>query len=90
MELPQLLNRIHRLRRLELSAISRRPKRQYVGFVRGDRRSIYVNVFPDVSDLMEDWETEPAIVCDGGAQFFGAEFDLESCAFTHVAHYARF
>lgn len=61
-------------------------KRQYVGIVRGGRRSIYVNVFPDHPVATPEWTTDPVIVCDGGAQFFGAEFDLASGQFTHVAY----
>jgi hypothetical protein len=61
-------------------------KRQYVGIIRGDRRSIYVNFFTYHPVATPDWTTEPVVVCDGGAQFFGAEFDMSSRQFTHVAY----
>ena len=61
-------------------------KRQYLGLLRGEKRAIYVNIFPYHPVATADWATEPVIVCDGGASFFGAEFDVVSRQFTHVAY----
>jgi hypothetical protein len=63
-------------------------QRQYVGIVRGGRRFIYGNFFPRRSDEggpMPDWRTTPVQVCDGGPVFFGAEYDVGSRRFTHLA-----
>jgi hypothetical protein len=57
-------------------------QRQYIGIVRGGRRSIYGNFFPRetarVGDDAQRWRREPVLVCDGGPVFFGAEYDFES------------
>lgn len=61
-------------------------KRQYAGVVRGGHRSIYVNFFTYYPVGMDDWKTEPVVVCDGGSNFFGAEFDVASRQFTYLAY----
>jgi hypothetical protein len=60
-------------------------RRQYVGLVRAGHRLIYGNYFR--SDLGDEqhWRTEPVIACDGGALFFGVEYDVDARRFTHVA-----
>ena len=65
-------------------------RRQYVGIVRGGRRFIYGNFFPRSSDAVSalmrpDWRTQPTSICDGGAIFFGAEYDVEAGRFTQIA-----
>jgi hypothetical protein len=65
-------------------------RRQYVGLVRGGRRFIYGNFFPRrdavaVAFPIPDWRTEPSQICDGGAVFFGAEYDVEAGGFTQIA-----
>jgi len=65
-------------------------QRQYVGIVRGGRRFIYGNFFPRPRDVVSglgtsDWRTRPASICDGGAIFFGAEYDVEAGRFTQLA-----
>jgi hypothetical protein len=49
--------------------------RQYVGFKRGEHKFIYLNAFPKPQD--ERWKTAAVLVCDGGAAFYGAEYDVE-------------
>lgn len=61
-------------------------KRQYVGVLRGNRRSIYANFLIYHLTGMDDWATDPVVVCDGGAKFFGAEFDVALRQFVHVAY----
>lgn len=59
-------------------------RRQYVGLVRDGRRYIYGNFFPKDPGTTE-WLREPVLVCDGGADFFGVEYDVERGEFTHLA-----
>jgi hypothetical protein len=67
--------------------------RQYVGVIANGRKIIYINAIPisdaedqemDPEDRMQ-WKKEPAIVCDGGPEFWGAEFDLVAKEFLHLA-----
>ncbi|HEX4736955.1 MAG TPA: hypothetical protein VH331_05275 [Allosphingosinicella sp.] len=61
-------------------------RRQYVGLIRHGRRFIYGNFFPERdSEEFRNWKTEPALICDGGPSFFGAEYDPNSGRFTHFA-----
>lgn len=57
--------------------------RQYAGIVRGGRRFIYGSFAP-VETAPRDPLT-PHDVCDGGASFFGVEYEPASGTFTHVA-----
>jgi hypothetical protein len=65
--------------------------RQYVGVIANGRKIIYINAVPvsdaedkevDPEDRMQ-WKKEPAIVCDGGPEFWGVEFDLVAKEFLH-------
>ena len=61
-------------------------QRQYVGILRNGRRLIYGNYFPRgaMGDSMGDrWRHEAIMVCDGGPEFFGVEYDVEAGSFTH-------
>jgi hypothetical protein len=61
-------------------------QRQYVGILRGGRRLIYGNYFPRgaMAGSMDDrWRHEAVMVCDGGPEFFGAEYDVEANRFSH-------
>ena len=61
--------------------------RQYFGFQTGGRRLVYVNGFhrryvervsqakPGSTKLTSDWRTRLVNMCDGGAYYFGAEYD---------------
>ena len=65
-------------------------RRQYVGIVRGGRRFIYGNFFPrregELALGEPSWpDTDPRVICDGGAIFFGAEYDVEAGRFTQLA-----
>ena len=69
--------------------------RQYAGFVIGGRRIVYVNGVHRsyIEKRLEvqrtdsfhlagsDWQHEPIVVCDGGAQFFGVEYDTDAKTF---------
>lgn len=59
--------------------------RQYVGLVRDGRRYVYGNFAPQGDVSSSDWRRTPLIVCDGGPDFFGVEYDVESQRFTHLA-----
>ncbi|RZJ06153.1 MAG: hypothetical protein EON89_01155 [Brevundimonas sp.] len=59
--------------------------RQYVGLVRDGRRYIYGNYSPARGGFGGDWRRTPMIVCDGGPDFFGVEYDVEGRRFTHLA-----
>jgi hypothetical protein len=60
-------------------------RRQYVGIVRAGRRYIYGNFSPKgaFEDFAAAGDGLPFIVCDGGPNFFGAEYDVEARRFTH-------
>jgi hypothetical protein len=71
---------------LDLSAFSTRWRRQYVGTVHDGRRFIYGNFFPADDELPgADWRREAIKICDGGPDFFGAEFDVAARTITHLA-----
>lgn len=59
--------------------------RQYIGFSRNSRRYIYGNFLPltyraDRSTPI----TEPAIICDGGPDIFGVQYDIETARIVMV------
>jgi hypothetical protein len=62
--------------------------RQYVGIIRGGKRYIYGNFFrpydPPPAGPRIDWHREAAVICDGGPQFFGIEFDPTTKTFTQI------
>lgn len=60
-------------------------KRQYVGIVRNGERFLYGNFYPVRSGLGEDRIAEPLIICDGGPEYFGVEYDLKAGRFSHLA-----
>ncbi|WHU03923.1 hypothetical protein [Sphingomonas sp. NIBR02145] len=60
--------------------------RQYVGIVRGGKRFIYGNFAPASVEQYEPGRgRHPIMVCDGGPGFFGAEYDVEMDAISHLA-----
>ncbi len=66
--------------------------RQYAGFIAAGRKIIYVNAFtqretepPFPGRDPADWRHDAMIVCDGGAVFFGVEYDPETHTFSHFA-----
>jgi len=60
-----------------------RWQRQFFGIVRGGRFLVYGNYLPAHVDI--DPAHMPTGVCDGGPVFFGAEYDIETGAITHLA-----
>ena len=61
--------------------------RQYIGMRSGSRRVVYINGFHrrhlEITakarpDRASAWQTDVVHVCDGGAYFFGAEYDPET------------
>jgi hypothetical protein len=57
--------------------------RQYLGVVRGGRSFIYVNLFR-LGKPSDDWRSHAVVVCDGGPNFFGVEYDLSAGRFHHI------
>lgn len=57
--------------------------RQYVGIVVGNKRLIYGNFYNmEASDMNQ--ASEPIVVCDGGAAFWGIVFSPEDGAFSDL------
>lgn len=68
---------------LKFSDIPAAYHRQYMGFVRDGRRFIYGNFAP--RELEPSASNQPIIVCDGGPQFFGVEYEPATRRFTLVS-----
>ena len=83
--LPRVLASHPEARQVDFSDLLKGWQRQYVGTVRGGKRFVYGNYFP-ISDTNEmvGWREQPMIVCDGGPQFFGAEFDISAKRITRI------
>jgi hypothetical protein len=67
----------------------KRPKAQlssfyryYAGFIAGGRKIIYVDLFPKPSLA---WRSQGMMVCDGGEQYWGVEFEVKTGEFVNVA-----
>lgn len=58
--------------------------RDIIGIERGGTRSIYGNYYP-VETIGDHPPSGPMIICDGGPQFFGAEFDMAQGKIVHLA-----
>ena len=56
--------------------------RQYLGVTRGGRSFIYVNLSP--LGTRTDWRSHAVVVCDGGPNFFGVEYDSSRGKFHHI------
>lgn len=61
--------------------------RQYAGFIAGGRKIVYVNLFPKEPDSY--WRSRAVVVCDGGEQFWGVEFEVETGQFVNAAFNGR-
>ena len=71
--------------------------RQYVGISKSGRKVIYVNAFPhwifeeEARDQSfthvapRDWKRDAMVICDGGSDFFGVEFDPSTGGFSDFA-----
>lgn len=59
---------------------------QYGAVVRGGKRLIYVNALLTsfASDDKNLWQREPAVVCDGGPNYWGVEWDPKSGKFQNA------
>lgn len=72
-----------------------RDHRQYAGFLRGGHRLIYVSGFPDY--VLADsnsrasraerrwWQYHAVVICDGGPDVYGMEYDPQTRQFAHLA-----
>ena len=69
---------------MDWSSFPGKWSRRYVGIVRGGRRYIYGDYSPHYihGDVVARSGSD---VCDGGPQFFGAEFDVAGERFSHLA-----
>jgi len=70
---------------LRLKGVPKGWLRQYVGIVRGGKRFIYGNFAPDTEGHRRYWQAQPIDICDGGPGNFGAEYDVEKDAISHLA-----
>ena len=60
-----------------------------VGIVRGGRRHVYGNYYPlRMQEGVKNHDV-PTIICDGGANFIGAEMDVTTGRLTHYATNGR-
>lgn len=85
--LPGALAKLPQARVIDFSNLLVRWRRQYVGIVRGGRRFIYGNFFPaEDGDEFErgGWRKEKFLMCDGGANYFGVEFDTSTRRLTRL------
>jgi hypothetical protein len=64
--------------------------RQYVGISINDRDYVYINAFHDHPIYLhaqdrDRWRSEPELVCDGGASFWGVLYDPETRQFSQLS-----
>lgn len=83
-ELPRILRHDQATRRLLLPF----PQyhRQYIGFLRGQQRMVYINAFP-VADAahLPGWQKNLIVACHGGSRFWGIEYSVAKARFSHFA-----
>jgi hypothetical protein len=61
--------------------------RRYAGLNRNGHRRMYVSfITANLSGAPTDWRAPTFGACDGGANFFGVEYDLDAHEFTHIAY----
>ncbi len=83
--LPRALAASPQARKVDFSGLLERWQRQYAGISRAGRRYVYGNYFPvDKTNDWADWRKAPMMVCDGGARFFGVEFDVSARRITRI------
>ena len=76
----------HGYRKLVLEGAPKGWIRQYVGIVRGGKRFLYGNFAPGwIEQYTPERRERPITLCDGGPSFFGAEYDVEMDAISHLA-----
>lgn len=71
--------------------------RQYAGYVQNGRRMIYVNCAArrglawfiqeakKPGNIPIDWQHKAFNICDGGANYFGMEYDVQTHQFGHLS-----
>ena len=57
--------------------------REYLGYAEGGRRKIYGNFMP--LETAPERSDNLTVICDGGSQFFGVEYDIEARRITRIA-----
>jgi hypothetical protein len=63
---------------------------QYGALVRGKKRLIYINALPSSQqDRRQVWRRGPQVVCDGGPNFWGVEFDPQTRRFQNASFNGR-
>ena len=63
-----------------------RSYRQYLGIVRGSKKLIYINAFDTANlDLANSWRTKAIVICGGGEEMWGVEYDPASKTFQNLA-----
>jgi hypothetical protein len=60
--------------------------RQYIGFIRDGKRYIYGNFYPHRSESDPREATDPVNFCDGGDQFWGVVFSLDTQQFEDLSY----
>lgn len=64
---------------------------QYVGVVIKGKKYIYINAFSfsgteqELADRFGNWKVDPVIICDGGAGFWGALYEIKTAFFTKLS-----
>lgn len=58
--------------------------RQYAGVIKNGKKTICVSFLSSRSESLESLKGDVKIVMDGGANYFQAQFDLESDSFDLV------
>lgn len=77
----------HSLFARRLPTVSPKPNnwgRDIIGLERGGQRFLYGNYYPSDGSFRKK-RKGPLVVCQGGAWFFGAEYDLQGDRITHLA-----
>ncbi len=57
---------------------------QYAGLIRNKKKFIYINTLDHYTQTNPDWRHTAMIVCDGGASFWGLEYDPATEEFTDM------
>jgi hypothetical protein len=57
--------------------------RQYVGFVKDGKRCVYRNFFKGGSEITHA-ASVPVVTCDGGDDYWGIEYSLDSRTFENI------
>ena len=70
----------------ELTFPASKYQRQYLGFLRGETRFVYINAFPArYLTAVRDSTNELPRICDGGTLTWGIEYDVKRRTFSDFA-----